>query len=205
MKKIYTIGHSSHTSEYFLYLLRKFGINSIVDIRSIPFSRYVPHFNKDNIKNFLNSNHIYYIYMAREFGLLQEGENLLHPEGYLDFNKVRQTSSFNKGVERLKNGLHKDYRIAIMCAEKDPIDCHRSILVAPALIREGYSVVHILPDGKRESHEEFEERLLQLYFPKTPQQNFFDIIEEDNSRKTLINMAYALRNRDLIYKTKITK
>lgn len=83
MKEIYTIGHSSHTSDYFLHLLRKFNINSVVDIRSVPFSKYVPHFNKAEIKNFLNLNHIYYIYMGREFGILQEDPKIFHPDGYL--------------------------------------------------------------------------------------------------------------------------
>ena len=205
MKEIYTIGHSSHTSDYFLHLLRKFNINSVVDIRSVPFSKYVPHFNKDEIKNFLNLNHIYYIYMAREFGIVQEDPKLFHPDGYLDFNRIRKAEFFIKGIERLEAGMDKGYKIAIMCAEKDPIDCHRSILISPVLAREGYSVVHILPDGKRETHDEFENRLLRLYFPQTPQQNFFHIIEGENNKKTLMNLSYALRNKDLMQKTKVAK
>lgn len=205
MKEIYTIGHSSHTSDYFLHLLRKFNINSVVDIRSVPFSKYVPNFNKNEIKNFLNLNHIYYVYMAREFGLIQEDSKLFHPDGYLDFNKLSETEFFIKGINRLKSGVDNGYKIAIMCAEKDPLDCHRSILISPILVSEGYSVVHILPDGKRETHSELEDRLLRLYFPQTPQQNFFHVIEGENNTKNLINLSYALRNKDLMYKSKITK
>ncbi|QGU93996.1 DUF488 family protein [Clostridium bovifaecis] len=198
MKELYTIGHSSHNLNYFLYLLRKFRVNSVVDIRSVPFSKYVPHFNKDKLKNFLSLNHIYYIYMAKEFGLIQEDISLFHPEGYLDFNKMAKTELFKRGIQRLKIGVDKGYKIAIMCAEKDPLDCHRSILISPALIKEGYSVTHILPDSKIETHKEFEDRLLNLYFPQTPQQNFFHLISQDNSKYKLLNMAYILRNKDII-------
>lgn len=203
MKELYTIGHSSHNLNYFLYLLRKFRINSVVDIRSVPFSKYVPHFNKDRLKNFLSLNHIHYIYMAKEFGLIQENINLLHSEGYLDFNKMSKSETFKKGILRLKIGIDKGYKIAIMCAEKDPLDCHRSVLISPAIIKEGYSVIHILPDGRRETHEELEHRLLNLYFPQTPQQNFFHLIGQDNSKDKLLNMAYALRNKDLMLHGKI--
>lgn len=199
MKEIYTIGHSNHDNIYFLELLRKFNINCVIDIRSVPFSKYVPHFNKNVIKKFLNVHGIYCVYMAKEFGAIREDTNLFHPEGYLDFEKIKNTKEFKDGLQRLSKGIEKGYRIALMCTEKDPLDCHRSIMIAPELVKEGFFVTHILPDGNIESQEHLENRLLELYFPENSQQSIFSIIEGEKNRTELIIKAYRLRNADIAH------
>lgn len=201
MKLIYTIGHSSHDNIYFLELLRKYNINCIVDIRSVPFSKYVPHFNKNVIKKFLNFNNIIYVYMADEFGAVREDKNLFNQKGYLDFEIIKHTKSFKDGIVRLNTGIDKHYIISLMCTEKDPLDCHRSIMIAPELVKNKFTVKHILPDGSIETQEELEKRLLQLYFPTHIQQDLFSTIE-NNTEKNLLEKAYRLRNSDIGYRLK---
>ena len=201
MKLIYTIGHSSHDNIYFLGLLRKYNINCIVDIRSVPFSKYVPHFNKNVIKKFLDSNNINYVYMADEFGAIREDKNLFNQKGYLDFEIIKYTKSFKDGIARLNTGIDKQFVICLMCTEKDPLDCHRSIMIAPELVKNEFMVNHILPDGSIETQQELEKRLLQLYFPTHIQQDLFSTIEK-NIEKDLLEKAYRLRNSDIGHRSK---
>lgn len=197
---IYTIGHSSHSREYFIELLRSFHIQTVIDIRSVPYSKFVPHFNKEMIKQYLQSNGLYCIYMAQEFGARQEDPSLYHREGYLDFQKVRAQPFFKEGIERLKKGLTKEHSIALMCTEKDPIDCHRSILIAPALVEEDIDVIHILENGSSENQGQLEDRLVQLYFPLAEQQDLFSLLQEE--KPSLVSQALALRNKAIGYRIK---
>jgi uncharacterized protein (DUF488 family) len=197
MGKIYTIGHSNHSTEYFLELLRKYDIDSIVDIRSVPFSRYVPHFNKDIIRRILQVNKINCIYMGKELGIVQQDKTLYSGEGYPDFEKVRESSDFLDGTARIKNGTEKGYRIALMCTEKDPLDCHRSILITREFKDQGYEVTHILPDGSSEDQDGLEKRLLQLYFPEESEHSLFHILDKEKYIKELLTLAYRKRNKDL--------
>ncbi|MBC2579542.1 DUF488 family protein [Clostridium sp. DJ247] len=205
MKEIYTVGHSSHDNIYFLELLKKYNINCIIDIRSVPFSKYVPHFNKNVIKKFLNINGIYCIYMAEEFGAIRTNIDLFHPNGYLDFNKVKELKSFSEGLERLKDGIKKGYKICIMCTEKDPIDCHRSIMIAPELIKNNYSVIHIMPDGSTQTQQQLEDRLLRMYNLNLTQQDIFSFKKQLEDKNNLIERALKLRNADIGYKIKKTE
>lgn len=198
MNKIYTIGHSSHDLQYFLSLLKLHNINTIVDIRSVPFSNYVPHFNKDIIKSSLNKNNILCIYMGIELGINQENL-MLYTNNILDYNKVIVSPNFTTGIERLKNGIFKGYNIAIMCTEKDPIDCHRSILIGEILRHQNYSVLHILPDGRIESHDKFLNRLIEIYYPDSHQQSIFQLINA-NYNIDLIDVVCRRRYSELISK-----
>lgn len=198
MNKIYTIGHSSHKLEYFLHLLKRHGINCLVDVRSMPYSKYTPQYNKDDLKKFLILNGIQYIFMGKEFGARREDRSLYTAEGYLDFEKVTNSNLFNIGVERIKTGIEKDFRIALMCTERDPIDCHRSLLVAKKFHKSNYDVENILDNGELQTQVFLEKRLLDMYFPNRMQQTLFDF--EDNKNDTeLISQAYRLRNRDIGY------
>jgi len=200
MRFIYTIGHSNYNRDYFMELLFKFKVNTIVDIRSVPFSKYVPHFNKDNIKSLLNNYGIHHVYMGEELGIIKDNNSLLSKDGYLDFEKVKETELFKNGIIRIRDGFSKGYTIAIMCTEKDPIDCHRSILIGRELHKQKYAIVHILTDGRTETHTQFEGRLLNMYFPIKMQQDLFSIIEPSENEAEILNKAYMLRNRDIGYR-----
>lgn len=198
MSKIYTIGHSSHKIEYFLYLLKNNGIDCLADVRSIPYSKYTPQFNVNELKRFLNSNKLHYIFLGKEFGARREDRSLYTIEGYLDFEKVSKTDLFKLGIERTKIGIEKGYHIALMCTEKDPIDCHRNILVAREFYKLNYNINNILENGEIQTQDDIEKRLLDMYFPSRMQQTLFDI-EERKSDSELIEQAYKLRNKDIGY------
>lgn len=200
MRMIYTIGHSNYDCDYFMALLLKFKINTVVDVRSVPFSKYVPHFNKDNIKNLLNNYGIHHVYMGEELGIIKDNSSLLSKDGYLDYEKVKETVLFKNGIIRIRDGFSKGYTIAIMCTEKDPIDCHRSILIGRELHKEKYSIAHVLFDGSMETQIQLEGRLLNMYFPVKMQQDLFSIIEPNKSEDEILNKAYKLRNIDIGYR-----
>lgn len=145
--EIYTIGHTNHSQEEFISLVRHYNINCIVDVRSTPFSKFTPQFNKDRIKNALSKNGITYVYMGEEFGARRTNDGLYNGEGYLDFEKVRKDKEFLKGIERIKEGCKKKFIISLMCTEKDAFDCHRGILVAKGLKDNGFTVKHICIDN----------------------------------------------------------
>ena len=198
MNQIYTVGHSSHNIDYFLKLLNSHSISCLVDVRSTPYSKYTPQFNMREIKRILNFNKIYYIFMGNEFGARRKDKELYSEEGYLDFEKVSRSSLFISGMDRVKTGLEKGFNIALMCKERDPIDCHRNILVAREFHKQNYKVYNILEDSKIQNQEHIEKRLLDMYFPNRYQYTLFD-----NQRKNdpeLINEAYKLRNKDIGYR-----
>lgn len=197
MNKVYTIGHSSYKQDYLFILLNKYDINCVVDVRSMPFSKYAPQYNRDEIKRFLHSKGIQYIFMGKELGARREDNTLYESDGILSFEKTSKTMSFISGIERIKAGIEKGYRIAIMCTEKDPMDCHRNILVARQLYKQKYEVLNILENGYTESQEHLEKRLLDLYFPTRNQRTLFDLASMEYDDSALIEKAYDMRNKDI--------
>lgn len=200
MKRIYTIGHSTYPVEYLLKRLLLHKINCVADVRSTPYSKYTPQYNIEELKRALNSKGIYYLFMGEELGARQLDKDLYTKEGYLDFNKFSKTDLFQRGIKRLKDGIAKDFTISLMCTEKDPIDCHRNILVAKEFYKQKYIVNNILDDGSLETQDSIEERLLNMYFPNRRQISIFEVLDGDQSKLELINKAYKLRNRDIGYK-----
>ncbi len=198
MKEIFTIGHSSHNIEVFLGLLNRHDVNCIADVRSMPYSKYTSQYNKEGLARILKSNGILYIFLGKELGARQEDKSLYTPEGYLDFEKVSKTEIFQASIERLKTGIDKGFKVALMCSEKDPIDCHRNIMVAREFRKDSYGVSNILDDGNLQSQDIIEKRLLDMYFPDRMQPTLFDTIEK-KSEAELINDAYRLRNKDIGY------
>ncbi len=137
-KVIYTIGHSNHTAAYFMQLLKKHGITAVADVRSVPYSRYNPQFNKRNISRLLISENIAYVFLGKELG----GK----ARGAANTSLSPSRPGFQEGIKRLLNGCER-YRVAIFCAEKDPMKCHRTFLVGKEIQRQGVTVKHILEDG----------------------------------------------------------
>jgi len=138
--------------------------------------------------------------MGEEFGARRSDSSLYDIDGLLDFEKVMKSTLFQAGINRVKSGLNKGYNIAFMCTEKDPLDCHRSILVGRAFHDENYEVLNIHDDGSLESQKDLEERLLDMYFPNRNQTSIFDILEGRKSKEELVVEAYRLRNKDIAYK-----
>lgn len=196
MKTIFTIGHSNHPIEFFLELLREFDIDVVVDVRSTPASAYSPQFNQRVLEYDLKEEGIQYMHMPEEFGARHTSPGLLDKNGQVDFDKVQQTPAFNKGVERLKEGAQKGYNIALMCAEANPLECHRFAMISAYLARNGYEIHHILKNHTLVKHEDMEEELLGKYEKKLPKTNLFETV----TRADQLKRAYKLQNADIGYK-----
>jgi uncharacterized protein (DUF488 family) len=151
MTTIYTIGHSNHEFGDFLNLLRLHGITAIADVRSYPVSGRFPQFNKSEIKSRLLDTGIRYVFLGEALGARPRDRDC-YDKGVVDFDRVRQTKLFLEGLESLRRGAI-DYRICLMCAERDPADCHRTWLVAQPLHDAGAKINHILADGSSLSHD----------------------------------------------------
>jgi hypothetical protein len=156
---IFTIGHSDHTLEAFLSLLKQHRIAAVADVRSAPYSRHVPHFNKESISAYLGSHGIKYVFLGRELGA-RRPERSCYVNGRAEYERIAELDIFRHGIARLCHGCEK-MRIAVMCAEKDPLTCHRCLLVSRALVGAGSEVSHIHADGRLESQVEVEERMIQ--------------------------------------------
>jgi uncharacterized protein (DUF488 family) len=193
---LYTIGHSTHTSAYFLKLLQLYSIDCLVDVRSMAASRYNPQYNKKALASFLKENSIQYLHFDKEFGARQTSPELLDETGQLDFEKVRNATHFKNGVDRLKQGAAKGYTIALMCAESDPLDCHRFGMISIALTEQGFDVNHILKDKTLKTNAALEEDLLKKYEKKLPQQDIFTTVV---NREARLKAAYRLLNKDIAY------
>ncbi len=200
MSTIYTIGHSNHTFEKFLELLKRHHVNAIADVRSHPFSRYVPQFNRDTLSAELKKHGIVYVFLGRELGARPNGPSFYDEDGRVCYDRIAESSDFKAGIERVLKGAQK-YRIALMCAEKDPINCHRTLLVARALEQHGASIVHILgEDDKTETQKKTIERLLKpqlrLHEPQPVQSDMFD---SDEKR---VERACKTQERKIAYQKK---
>jgi uncharacterized protein (DUF488 family) len=159
---IYTVGHSNTKFEEFLNLLN--GIEVVVDVRSVPFSRYAPQFNKQNIKEKFEAAGIQYIFMEEEgignvLGARLKDEDC-YENGKLIYEKVMEKSWYQRGIAVLIELANKK-KVAIMCSEEDPHKCHRHHLIAQSLLKESMSVFHIRGDGTLEKakREEVQPRL----------------------------------------------
>jgi uncharacterized protein (DUF488 family) len=160
-KQVFTIGHSNHSIEAFIALLQQHGITAVADVRSHPYSRFLPHFNKSELEAALQNVGIEYRFLGQELGA-RPNDPSCYVDGKAPYEKIAATQLFEKGITRLLKGAD-NFRIALMCAEKDPITCHRSILVCQHLRTFDVEIKHILTDGSLESHEVLEERLLKLH------------------------------------------
>ena len=150
---IYTIGHSNHAIERFLELLQACKIETLIDVRSNPVSRYSPHFVKENLRGFLEANGIRYVYLGDKLGGKPGNPAFRDEEGRVSYALVAQSEAFRQGLDSAVREAGKG-RTAIMCAEDDPRNCHRYHLDTPALAARGLTVLHIRGNGEIETQED---------------------------------------------------
>lgn len=192
---IFTIGHSTHSIEYLLELLNLHRITAVGDVRSSPYSRVNPQFNRETLKQALSGARIAYVFLGRELGARSDD-----PECYdgnkVSYERLAETPEFKSGLERVHDGSLK-FRLALLCAEKEPLDCHRTILVSRQLQGMGVQVQHILADGSVESHEDAMARLLrQLGLPQTDMFRSAKDIEEEAYQRQGTRIAYQLPTKE---------
>jgi len=146
---LYTIGHSDHTQEELIALLQANGVTTLVDVRSAPYSRWVPQFNKPAIEPLVVAAGIRYDFQGDRIGGRPSDPALYDSgvvEGRPNYEAVAATPMFIAAIEALL-GRAPTETIALMCSEGDFRQCHRSLLITPALLERGAQVIHIEPDG----------------------------------------------------------
>jgi uncharacterized protein (DUF488 family) len=186
---VLTIGHSIHAYERFLALLRGAGVTAIADVRTSPFSRQFPQFNRDTLLRELRQDGISYACLGRELGG-RPNDSRLYTGGIADYEKMAATDEFRSGLDRVLEGAQR-YRIALMCSEQDPLDCHRCLLVGRALAKRGVSVQHVLADGETATQTEIERRLLEM-----SGRNALDLFADSTE---LLAIAYRERARKVAF------
>ena len=188
-KNIYTIGYAAYTIESIIEVLAKFKITAIADVRSQPYSKFKPEFNKENLRKVLRTHGIEYVFLGDNMGA-----RIKAPECYknnqVDYELVSQHPLFQTGIERLLKGMEK-YSIALMCAEKDPITCHRTILICRYLKKYQINIYHILDNNTLEDNSVAEFRLMKLFKLDQP-----DLFRNDSER---LLEAYSLQEENIAY------
>lgn len=160
-RQVFTVGHSNHLSRAFLELLQKYCVEEVMDVRSSPFSRYSPHFNYDTLSSTLEQAGIDYVFLGRELGGRPVDRSCYDEEGRVRYDRLVNTDLFNDGIRRVVRAA-EDRRVAVMCSEKEPLDCHRALLIAKVLEERGVAVEHILADGSVEQYDATMNRLMDI-------------------------------------------
>lgn len=194
---VYTIGYTAFDIDNFINKLKEYNISCLIDVRSNPVaSEYYEKYSKVNLEPLLRSHGIHYRNYAFEFGARQENFIFYQKYGYLDFDLFIKSDAFQSGVKKIKNGMELGYNCVLMCAEKDPISCHRTIMVAKGLKEAGLNIRHITADNQLLSQEDIEKRLLDMYFPN---RNQLDLFNTKTEADYLIE-AYSIQNSKIGYK-----
>lgn len=189
--ELFTIGYSPHILDSFLRVLQKYKITAVADVRSSPYSQFKPEFNKDQLTVFLNKHGIAYVFLGDYCGARVE-DTSCYVNGKVDYTLVAENPKFKEGLKRIINGMDK-YRIALMCAEKDPITCHRTILICRNLTDKGINIKHIMNNGRTEDHKDSEQRLLKFFGLNHP-----DMFRSEQQR---LNDAYIRQGEKIAYET----
>ncbi len=188
-KILYTIGHSTHPLVKFVELLKLHEIRAVCDVRSSPYSRYNPQFNRETIQAELKKHGIAYVHLGKELGPRSDDPGC-YENGKVQYDRLAKTDLFQEGIKRVKEGM-KTFRIALMCSEKDPIMCHRTILVCRPLARESIGIRHILDDGAIEDHENAMVRLRRSL--KLPDLDLF------TSSEQMLVRAYDMQGQKIAH------
>lgn len=159
MRCLYTIGYSTNAFDAFCARLKAHGIDAVCDVRSSPYSGYAPDYSRERLKELLSAQGIRYVFLGEELGARPK-DLACYRNGIARHDLIAAHPAFARGLDRLARGV-EDYVPALMCAERDPIDCHRAVLVARHFARRSAAEIrHILVDGNSERHADFEQRLL---------------------------------------------
>lgn len=186
---LYTIGHSNHSIVAFIDLLRQYNVTALGDVRSHPYSRYAPQFSRDALKTSLAEAGITYVFLGKELGA-RSPNPACYLQGKVQYDRLALEPSFADGLRRVRQGMDR-FCLALMCSEKDPLECHRALLVARRLYESGIEVSHIRSDEPLESHQAMESRLLAHC--KLPEGDMF------KGRDEFLSEAYAIQGARVAY------
>ena len=155
MNPVFTIGHSNHPAEEFAGLLKRHGIEVLVDTRSHPYSRYAPRFNARALEKFLSKLGVSYLFLGGKLGGRPEGEKFYDGKGRVDYALVGCSRPFLDGISRLEKEI-RARTVALLCSEENPARCHRRLLVGRALEERGIALRHIRGDGSVETERDMD-------------------------------------------------
>ena len=208
MFTLYTIGHSNQSFEEFLQMLQTMDIQVIIDVRSVPASKYTPQFNREPLQAALKHAGIHYMWFGEEFGARRT--DALDADNKVDFEKAVQTPAFLRGTERVLNGLQKGYRISLMCSEAHPLECHRFAMVSRWFFEHGVDVQHIAHDENGQTiavqHKALQDEMVAEYVrkKKIPQVQPPDMFGENEcTKEQQIVLAYRQKNKEIAYQQEI--
>ncbi|MCX6842694.1 MAG: DUF488 domain-containing protein [candidate division WOR-3 bacterium] len=186
---VYTVGHSNVSQEAFIALLKTHDIEVLVDVRSAPYSKFVPHFNAAVLKLAVVAAGIKYLYLGRELGGRPHGQRFYDDGGHVHYDRIAESPQFREGIERLLRGI-REHRVAIMCNEEDPHECHRRLLVGRVLTEHGVAVLHIRGDGRVQPEAELAEAE-RKDAPAEIQQEFAFVAREKPEWKSTRSVSQA--------------
>lgn len=189
LQELLTIGHSNHSIERFSALLNQHRVTAVADVRSHPYSKHCPQYSRDAFRAGLLEAGIAYVFLGKELGA-RSTNPACYRDGRVQFDLLAGEQAFVEGLKRLQEEMQR-HRVALVCAEKDPVDCHRAVLVARHIRESGVSVQHIHADGCLESHSDMEARMLNLL--KVPDADMF------RSREEILADAYQTRGQQIAY------
>ncbi|MEX1661386.1 DUF488 family protein [Thioclava sp. 15-R06ZXC-3] len=187
---VFTIGHSTQPVERFLELLAKHGVTAVADVRSSPYSKHAPQFSTDELRASLNEAGVAYVFLGKELGA-RSNDDSCYVNDVVSYERLARSQLFQRGIQRVEDGCER-HRIALMCSERDPTECHRTILVSKVLCERGAEIKHILSNGMTESHEETMLRVLDIL--GMPREDML------NSQDELVSKAYFGREKQIAYR-----
>lgn len=167
--ELFTIGHSNQALDDFVGLLQQHGIQALADVRTVPWSRYVPHFNARPLREALARCAIGYLSLGRELGGRPDGGEFYDGKGRVLYDRLAASPAFQEGIDRVLGGA-QDSRVALLCSEENPSRCHRHLLIGRVLRDRRVTVSHIRAGGRIETEADLAAREISI----TPQPSLFD-------------------------------
>ena len=181
MGTFFTIGHSNHSTETWLALLRLHNIEVVVDTRSSPYSRFVPQFDREIVQRSIEEGGLRYLFLGADLGGRPANPAYYDASGRVVYGRLRDDSNFKAAIARLETGIER-FRVALLCGEEDPAHCHRRLLIGRVLTERGQTMLHIRGDGQVDTDETVAvasgKPLIEA------QKELFAEIEEDKWRST---------------------
>ena len=191
-RTVYTISHSNHTVQRLIELLVEAKIDAVADVRSVPYSRRLPQCNQLDLQATLKSKGLEYVFLGHQLGARPK-DRCCYRDGVVDYHLIAETEAFRDGLKRVEKGA-ECYKIAMMCAEREPLDCHKTILIPRRLKERWCNIKHILVDGKMEGHDRTEERLLKLM-----DMDVGDLFGGPRQLNEVISEAFDRRGNEIAY------
>lgn len=198
----YTIGHSTRKLEDFIEIIRSYGIDCVMDVRSNPYSNnnYTRAFDREILEKAIKQSGINYMYMGEELGNRRKRSN---------FDNIIKEDMFKKGIRKIVEGIRRGHNIVLMCSERNPFNCHRSILLGYALKSNGVKVEHIIDESKSKTQERIEEEIFVTYEPNLKEDiiyltlqevldnDDYDNISEKEVKRKVIEEGYRRKWKEL--------